>query len=233
MLSEISKADLDGVDAALPDIPNLAGCSTPLRKDLHARYRHAQSTAWKDMRRNSVTTLQLRYQKPLRIFFHWLKEHKLYGGLAPKFNGASEEMLAVMPRDKFNDDEILRFVGAPLFTGCDGRTRIWERGPYFYQCDLYWIFLILLLTGMRTGEPPQIALDDIVRVEERLPGGEPLVVYFFDMRPYDPAKGRTAIKQSSFRQLGSRAFLDLTIVLGGPLRQRHEQGLAFWGAALT
>ncbi len=194
LLSKISKEDLDRVDAALPDILNLAGCSMALRKDLYARYRRAQSTAWKDMRRNSVTTLQLRYQKPLRIFFRWLKEHKLYGGLAPKFNRTSEEMLAVMPRDKFNDDEILRFVGAPLFTGCDGHTRIWERGPYFYQCDHYWIFLILLLTGMLTGEPPQIALDDIVRVEETLPGGEPLVVYFFDMRPYDPAMGRTAIK---------------------------------------
>ena len=80
------------------------------------------------------------------------------------------------------------------FTGCNGCNRLWRQGPYFYQNDLYWIFLILLLTGMRTGRPPQIKLADIVRVEETLETGELLVVHFFDMRPYDPAKGRVALK---------------------------------------
>lgn len=195
LLCEISSEDIGRVNAALPEIPHLAGCTLALRADLHARYRHAQATKWKGMRRNSETTLRLRYQRPLRIFFDWLVAQKLYPGPAPKFSGASDELFAVMPRDKFDDDEILRFVAAPLFTGCAGRERLWQRGPYFHQGDLYWIFLILLLSGMRTGEPPQIALDDIVRVEEPLDDGEPLVVYFFDMRPYDPARGRKKLKE--------------------------------------
>jgi integrase len=194
LLSEVSHNDLGRVDAALPEIPHLAGCTMALRSDLHARFLQARTAPWANLRRNSETTLKLRYQRPLRIFFDWLKAQKLYVGEAPKFDGESAEMFAVMPRDKFEDDEILRFVSAALFTGCNGRNRIWRQGPYFYQNDIYWIFLILLLTGMRTGEPPQIKLADIVRVEETLKTGELLVVHFFDMRPYDPAKGRVALK---------------------------------------
>jgi hypothetical protein len=41
----------------------------------------------------------------------------LYPGPAPKFDGESDEMFAVMPRDKFESDEVLRFVSASLFTG--------------------------------------------------------------------------------------------------------------------
>jgi hypothetical protein len=116
-LSEVSREDLGRVDAALPEIPHLAGCSLSLRSDLHARYLQARAAPWEKMRRNSVTTLRLRYQRPLRIFFEWLVEQKLYPGPAPKFEGTSDEMFAVMPRDKFESDEVLRFVSASLFTG--------------------------------------------------------------------------------------------------------------------
>ena len=78
----------------------------------------------------------------------------------------------------WEDDEILRFVNAPLFTGCAGRNRVWQKGNYFCQGDNYWIFLILLLTGMRIGEPAQIALDDIVKVEQALDDGSVILVHF-------------------------------------------------------
>ena len=195
LLCEISREDLSRVDAALPEIPHLIGTTMALRKDLYARYLKARTAPWKGMRRNSETTLRLRYQRPLRIFFEWSVEQKFFAAPAPKFDGASDELFAVMPRDKFEDDEILRLIEAPLFTGCAGRNRAWQKGPYFYQGELYWIFLILLLSGMRTGEPPQIALDDVVRVEETLEDREVLVVHFFDMRPYDPARGRKPLKE--------------------------------------
>ncbi|WP_157096073.1 hypothetical protein [Methylosinus sp. R-45379] len=140
--------------------------------------------------------MEIRYQTQLRHFYQWLIEHNLYCGPPPKFNGKSDEVFADLPRDRLVDEEVIRLVSAALFTGCDGPQRLWQKGKYFIQSDLYWIFLILLLTGMRTGEPPQIRLDDIVRVEDLDPvTGEPLVLYFFDMRPYDPAQGRKPIKE--------------------------------------
>jgi integrase len=88
----------------------------------------------------------------------------------------------------------LRFVSCPLFTGCAGREREWQPGPYFYQGDLYWLFLILIFAGMRTGEAPQLKLDDLVAVEEARPDGSRQVQYFFDLRPYNPSEGRVPVK---------------------------------------
>lgn len=191
----MTAADHERVDAALPDIPHLTGFDNKLRKSLHDRYLYAREHGWEGLRRNSTTTLELRYQTPLRRFFAWLIKEALYCGPQPAFNGKSDEMLAVLPRDRLDDEELIRFVSSALFTGCDGPTRLWKRGRYFIQSDLYWIFLILLLTGMRAGEPPQIGLDDIVRVDDKDPEtGAPLTVYFFDLRPYDPAQGRKALK---------------------------------------
>jgi hypothetical protein len=67
-LTEVSREDLGRVDAALPEIPHLAGCALSLRGNLHARYLQARTAPWEKMRHNSVTTLRLRYQRPLRIF---------------------------------------------------------------------------------------------------------------------------------------------------------------------
>jgi hypothetical protein len=39
-----------------------------------------------------------------------------------------------------------------------------------------------------------LRLDDIVRVEEPDDTGETLVIHFFDLRPYDPSKGRKPLK---------------------------------------
>ncbi len=193
-LSDLTSDDLHALDAALPNIPGLKGCPLALRRSLHGRYRLAQGRGWDDLERVTLTTLDLRYRTPLRIFFKWAVGAKLFPGPVPSFTAKSDEILAPLPRDRLQDEEIIRFVSAPLFTGCDGPRRIWVPGKIFIQGDLYWAFLILLLTGMRTGEPPQIRLDDIVRIDEVTDGGETLTVYFFDMRPYDPAKGRRPLK---------------------------------------
>jgi integrase len=49
----------------------------------------------------------------------------------------------------------------PLFTGCLSRTRIWKPGQYFIQSDLYWAYIIALMTGMRPGEIGQLRVSDL------------------------------------------------------------------------
>ena len=194
LMSSLTAEKMEALDKALPGIPGLKGCPLTLRKSLHGRYQRAQEEGWEGLERITTTTLDLRYRAPLRIFFKWAVDAKLFSGPVPSFTAKSDEVLAPLPRDKLQDDEILRFVSAPLFTGCDGPRRIWMPGSSLVQGDLYWIFLILLLTGMRTGEPPQIRLDDIAHVEEVTDLGQKLSIWFFDMRPYNPAEGRKPLK---------------------------------------
>ncbi|MGJ0393311.1 MAG: hypothetical protein ACR650_11300 [Methylocystis sp.] len=87
-LSRVTAADLERVDAALPDIPHLTGFDNKLRKSLHDRYLYAREHGWDGLRRNSTTTLELRYQTPLRRFFAWLIKEALYGGPQPAFNAS-------------------------------------------------------------------------------------------------------------------------------------------------
>jgi integrase len=194
-LADISDDELARVDLAVLDIPHFAGAGGDLRKSLYKRYLRAKETQWRGLRRTSETTIKLRYQRPLRLFFEWLIEQKLWIRPAPVFAATTDEAMAVLPRDRPTDEELLRFVSTPLFTGCVSRERVWRAGHYFYQGDLYWQFLILLFTGMRTGEPPQLKLDDLVMVEEGAADGSLRRHYFFDLRPFDPAKGRIAIKE--------------------------------------
>ena len=194
-LSVITADDLTRLDKALTEIPGIKGFSMDMRASLHGRYLHAQKEGWERLQRASTTTVELRYRRPLKKLFEWLKEKNLYAGPEPKFRASSEELLAVLPRDRFEDDELLRFVSAPLFTGCASRKHFWQSGGYFYQGDLYWIFLILMFTGMRTGEPPQIKLDDFVSLTETSDDGRVEVFHFIDMRPYNPAKGRKPIRE--------------------------------------
>lgn len=194
LLSEIDDDDFMRLDIAITQIPTNKGFSLKERSSLHARYLRAQEGGWDQLERSSITTLELRYRRPLKLLFKWLREQKLYSGPQPEFVADTGEMNAVLPRDRFEEDELLTFVRCPVFTGCAGRRKIWRPGPYFFQGDLYWIFLILMFSGMRTGEPPQIALDDIVSSTAELGGGGDETLYFFDMRPYDPAQGRKALK---------------------------------------
>ena len=194
MLSEIDADDLKRLDTAMTQIPTNKGFSLTERSSLHTRYLRAQEGGWDQLERSSITTLELRYRRPLKLLFKWLKDQKLYNGPPPEFIADTGEMNAVLPRDRFEEDELLTFVRCPVFTGCAGRSKIWRPGAYFFQGDLYWIFLILMFSGMRTGEPPQIALDDIVSSTAELEGGGEETLYFVDMRPYDPARGRKALK---------------------------------------
>ena len=78
----------------------------------------------------------------------------------------------------------------PLFTGCLSRTRIWQAGDYFIQNNLYWAYILALLTGMRPGEIGQLRVSDL---EKR---GEHVLI---NLQLFDPTKGRVARK--NLRQL--------------------------------
>jgi len=41
--------------------------------------------------------------------------------------------MASMPRDSFEDEELLSLLRLPLFTGCRNRVHIWKPGNYFIQ----------------------------------------------------------------------------------------------------
>jgi integrase len=90
-----------------------------------------------------------------------------------------------LPRDAFDDDELLTLLRLPLFTGCKNLVHVWQPGEYFVQSHIYWGFLICILTGMRPGEVGQLKCADI-RTD-----GE---FYYFDLRPFDARGGRVAIK---------------------------------------
>lgn len=52
-----------------------------------------------------------------------------------------------LPRDAFDDGELIKLISLPLFTGCANAFRVFKPGKYFLQSHVYWGYLILILTG--------------------------------------------------------------------------------------
>jgi integrase len=150
------------------------------------RYCYAQKHGWSKITRVTETTIKGRYRDGLYKFIDWAIDEKLYPGPRPTFVCIDPQNLAALPRDAFEDAELLDLLGLPLFTGCAGPHRIWTPGGYFVQNHLYWAYLILILTGMRPGEVGQIKCADIQTDGE---------FYYFDLRPFDARKGRVAIEE--------------------------------------
>jgi integrase len=184
-LHSVSKDDWDKLDLALPDIPHPRNLPDDAGSSLYARYCYAQKHGWDGISRVTETTIKGRYRYGLYKFIDWAIETKLYAGPRPTFVCIDPQNLAALPRDAFEDAELLELLRLPLFTGCAGPHRIWTPGRYFVQNHLYWAYLILILTGMRPGEVGQIKCVDIQTDGE---------YYYFDLRPFDARKGRVAIE---------------------------------------
>ncbi|MCG6122879.1 MAG: hypothetical protein MEP57_09285 [Microvirga sp.] len=163
---------------------------------LHQRYLHAQKAGWQKLRRAAEGTVRNRYHAGLHRFFGWLKQKKLLAGDPPTFAHSSRELMSELPRDAFRDEELIELFSLPLFTGCHSSARIWTPGQVFCRSGLYWSYLILILTGMRVGEVGQIRLDQIKTDGE---------FYYFDLRPFDAAKGRVPIGHVTQLKTGSSA----------------------------
>jgi integrase len=184
-LYSIDKDHWDKLDLALPDIPHSRNLPAEARSSLYTRYCYAQKHGWSEITRVTETTIKGRYRYGLYKFIDWAIDKKLHPGPRPTFVCIDPQNLAALPRDAFEDAELLDLLRLPLFTGCAGPHRIWTPGRYFVQNHLYWAYLILILTGMRPGEVGQIKCVDIQTDGE---------YYYFDLRPFDARKGRVAIE---------------------------------------
>jgi len=185
LLQSVSKEDWNTLDLALPDIPHSRDLPAEACSSLYTRYCYAQKHGWTKITRVTETTIKGRYRYGLYKFIDWSIDEKLYPGPRPTFVCIDPQNLAALPRDAFEDAELLDLLRLPLFTGCAGPHRIWTPGGYFVQNHLYWAYLILILTGMRPGEVGQIQCVDIQTDGE---------FYYFDLRPFDARKGRVAIE---------------------------------------
>ena len=185
LLQSVSKEDWNTLDLALPDIPHSRDLPAEASASLYTRYRYAQKHGWSKITRVTETTIKGRYRYGLYKFIDWAIDEKLYPGPRPTFVCIDPQNLAALPRDAFEDAELLDLLRLPLFTGCAGPHRIWTPGRYFFQNHLYWAYLILILTGMRPGEVGQIQCVDIQTDGE---------FYYFDLRPFNARNGRVAIE---------------------------------------
>ncbi|WBL77245.1 tyrosine-type recombinase/integrase [Bradyrhizobium xenonodulans] len=184
-IDELTEEKWKLLDDALPDIPNRDNIPREFSQTLFQRFKYAETHGWKDLVRVTTTTIQSRYWGGLYKFLDFVIEQKLYAGPRPKFVCIDPENLAPLPRDAFDDTELLQLLQQPLFTGCKNRLHVWQPGGYFVQSHIYWGFLICILTGMRPGEVGQLKCADI-RTD-----GE---FYYFDLRPFDARSGRVALK---------------------------------------
>ena len=180
----ITPQDWKRLDEAMTDIPNRKNISEAHRGSLHLRYLYAQNHGWLKLLRASITTVK-GYQGKMSKFIVWAAKENLYHGKTPKFECIDENNLAPLARDAFDDEELIRLISLPLFTGCLNAFRVFKPGKYFLQSHIYWGYLILILTGMRPGEVGQLKCADLVSDGEN---------FFFDLRPYNARNGRVAIK---------------------------------------
>jgi integrase len=184
-MNEITEGKWKLLDEALPDIPNRDNISREHSKTLFQRYKYAETHGWSELVRVTTTTIKSRYWAGLYKFIDWTIQEKHYRGPRHTFECIDPENLAPLPRDAFDDDELLALLKQPLFTGSKNKMHVWQPGAYLVQSHIYWGFLICILTGMRPGEVGQIKCADI-RTD-----GE---FFYFDLRPFDAREGRVAVQ---------------------------------------
>ncbi len=182
---DITPADMKKLERMLPDIPNREGIPREHCASLSTRYHYAKAHGWKGLHRLTDSRIKNGYYASLRKFFNWMIEKGYHPGPEPKFTYSSDETYVSLPRDSFNDEEILKIFSMPLFTGCRSPEHFWTPGKLFVQNHLYWGYLIALLTGMRPGEIGQLRVADI-----KTQGS----FHVFDLSLFDPTKGRVAKK---------------------------------------
>lgn len=184
-MNEVTEEKWKLLDEALPDIPNRDKISREHSKTLFQRYKYAEPHGWSELVRVTTTTIKSRYWAGLYKFIDWATQEKHYRGPRHTFECIDPENLAPLPREAFNDDELLMLLKQPLYTGCKSRMHVWQPGEYLVQSHIYWGFLICILTGMCPGEVGQLRCADI-RTD-----GE---FFYFDLRPFDAREGRVAVQ---------------------------------------
>lgn len=187
-LNTLSRRDIERVNEALPEIPTRKNMPCEHVVSLYARYEYARKNGWSQLERLTVTTIKNRYHSGLRRYFRYLKNAGFWDAEVPRFDAVSSQNMTPLPRDRIEDAELISLVSQPLFTGCRNQHQIWTEGDVYVQNFIYWGFLISFLTGMRTGEIGVLNIDQIKTDN---------TYYYFDLRPFDPRKGRVALADAT------------------------------------
>jgi integrase len=185
VFNNLTPDDWKRLDEALTDIPKTKKIPRDHAKTLFARFKYAEQHGWADLTRITEKTIKAKYWGGLYKFIDWAIAEKIYRKLRPEFECIDPENMASLPRDAFEDEELLELLRLPLFTGCRNRLHIWKPGNYFVQSAIYWGYLICIFTGMRPGEVGQLECSQI-RTDSTF--------YYFDLRDFDARDGRVALK---------------------------------------
>jgi hypothetical protein len=98
-MNELTDAQWNLLDEALPDIPNRRNIPRKFTKTLFQRYKYAEDTKWSKLERVTTTTIKSRYWAGLYKFVDFAIAEKLYRGARPKFVCIDPDNLAPLPRD--------------------------------------------------------------------------------------------------------------------------------------
>lgn len=104
---------------------------------------------------------------------------------------------AVDQRDPFTTLELQKILDAPLFLGCQSAKSWLTRGNHVpFDQGIYWVPLIGLFTGARSGEVIQLDVDDLV--EER-------GILYFDIT--NEGKGQSLKNKNAIRKIPVHSML--------------------------
>jgi integrase len=173
-IGDIGPDQLVALKSALPEIPTPTGFDQNQRS-LFQRWSIAKENDYVIVRngstiklqRVSTSTLRKRYRTALNTFWAFLIKNLYVKGPAPDFASKSKLNRPAVERDAFEEEELIKFLSLPLFTGCAGAARIWNPGDYFCQNFFYWAVLIQLLCGLRQGEISQLRCADIAKLYDQ------------------------------------------------------------------
>jgi hypothetical protein len=174
-LQEVGPDQIVQLKQAMPEIPTTEGLPAD-RRSLFQRWSIAKESNYSivdadgktiKLTRVSESTLRKRYRTGLNTFWKFLIDNGYVSGPAPDFSSSSKKNPPAVERDAFHQDELLKFLSRPLFTGCASISRTWVAGRFFCQTFFYWAVLIQLLCGMRPGEISQLRCVDIGLLYEK------------------------------------------------------------------
>jgi len=136
-LQDVGPDQIVQLKQAMPEIPTTEGLPADQRS-LFQRWSIAKATNYSivdadgktiKLTRVSASTLRKRYRTGLNTFWKFLIDNGYVSGPAPDFSSSSKKNPPAVERDAFHEDELLGFLGRPLFTGCASISRIWLVSP--------------------------------------------------------------------------------------------------------
>ena len=224
--NELSAERLLSFYQDLPNVPKSKGIPTTKSKSLAFRIEYAREHGWEGLSRMAEGTITDNWRTHIKSFCEFLHT-KGWLDRVPIFRLTKvqkRELMVKLKKDRATPTELQTLLSSPPFTGCKSLARRWMTGKYYVQDYLFWTFLILLTTGMRTGEPASIMLSDIIEKDGQ---------WYFNLYSYDPEKGRVANKDLRQGKSASASRMlpihPLLILLGLLDRKRElEQMGAIW-----